>query len=127
MRTILRASLLALTAALPAQLPGPVEALGREVGADHFLANYTQLTAWWEQLAAGSDRMRLEPLGKTAYGLDMQLAILSSPENLARLDEIREINARLALGRDVDEAVARELAARGRTVIWIDAGMHATE
>ncbi len=127
MRTILRASLLALTAALPAQLPGPVEALGREVGADHFLANYTQLTAWWEQLAAGSDRMRLEPLGKTAYGLDMQLAILSSPENLARLDEIREINARLALGRDVDEAVARDLAARGRTVIWIDAGMHATE
>ena len=127
MRRALSLCVLAAAAVLPAQLPTPREALGHEVGADHFLANYTQLKAWWGQLAAQSDRMRLESLGETAYGLDMQLAIVSAPENLARIDELREINERLALGRVEGEAAARELAVRGRTVIWIDAGMHATE
>ena len=42
------------------QLPGPKEALGgHEIGEDFFLANYTQLKNWWEQLAEKSDRMEL--------------------------------------------------------------------
>ena len=46
MRRALSLCVLAAAAVLPAQLPTPREALGHEVGADHFLANYTQLKAW---------------------------------------------------------------------------------
>jgi hypothetical protein len=125
MRTLLAAVLLAAVAA--AQLPSPGRFLGHDIGEDHFLADYTQLAAYWQELAAASDRMRIESVGRTAYGQEQWLAVISSPENLARIDELRGIAARLTLGRDTDEAVARDLAAAGRAVIWIDAGMHATE
>ena len=46
---------LALACALPAQnghhITTPQEALGFDIGDDYHLANYTQLTAWWQKLA----------------------------------------------------------------------------
>lgn len=49
------------------------------------------------------------------------------PANLARLDEYRDIAQKLAKAEGVDEAEAHRLAARGKAVVWIDAGLHATE
>jgi hypothetical protein len=114
-------------AALPAQLPGPAQALGHEVGADGKLADYGQLRAWWAQLDAASDRMLVETIGTTSYGQPMVMATLSAPANLARLDRLREIARRLARGEAADEAEARALAREGVPVVWIDGGLHATE
>src|SRR5579864_8062067 len=79
------ALLLALTIALPAQngrhITTPQEALGFDIGDDYHLANYTQLTAWWQKLAAESDRMKLIEIGKTEEGRPQWMAILTSPEN----------------------------------------------
>ncbi|MEO0477841.1 MAG: M14 metallopeptidase family protein [Planctomycetota bacterium] len=108
-------------------LRSPEEALGNPIGADGFLADYTALRSYWSELADASDRMSVESIGTTSYGQDHIAAILSSPRNLARLSEIRETNVRLALGRDEDESVAAQLANRDPAVIWIDAGLHATE
>ncbi len=109
-------------------LPGPKEALdGHEIGEDYFLANYTQLKAWWTQLAEKSDRMELDVIGTTSYGQEMVMAVISSPENLARREEIRQISERMARGWDADRDLAEELADKGRAVIWIDGGLHATE
>lgn len=117
----------ALATALCAQIPSPRDVLGHDVGADHFLATYTQLRDYWNRLEVASDRLVVETFGTTSYGQDMVAAIVSSPKNLARLDDIRRTNKRLALGRDVDLAVARELVADHPAVVWIDAGMHSTE
>lgn len=120
--------LLALPLSLPAQarLTTPEQALGFKIGADYQLATYTQLQRWWEKLAVESPRMELDTIGTTAEGRPQLMAILSSPANLARLEEYRKNNALLAAGR-VDEATARKLAANGKSVIWIDGGLHATE
>ncbi len=119
--------LLAPLALAQRQITTPVEFLGKEVGADYFLANYTQLTGYWKKVAAESDRMVLEEIGTTSYGQTMLMAVISSPENLAKRDEYREISARLCRARGLTDDRARALAASGRSVIWIDAGMHATE
>lgn len=105
----------------------PSEAFPQEPGSDYFLANYTQYAAYLQTLAQQSDRMKLVNIGKSAEGRDQWMAIVSSPENLARLDEYRDIARRLAKAEGVGDEEAKELAANGKAVVWIDAGLHATE
>lgn len=55
------------------------------------------------------------------------MAIISSPDNLSKLDHYREIAARLALAGDLTDDDARKLSKEGKAIIWIDGGLHATE
>lgn len=96
-------------------------------GTDYYLANYTEYEAYLKKLAGESDRMKLVDIGKTAEGRTMWVAIVSTPANLARMEEYRGIAQKLAQARGVDEAQARVLAAQGKAIVWIDAGLHATE
>ncbi|HET9423985.1 MAG TPA: M14 metallopeptidase family protein [Gemmatimonadaceae bacterium] len=105
----------------------PKEEFGKSFGDDYFLANYRQISAYWQKLARESDRMRLVDIGKTAEGRTQYMAIVSSPANLARLDRYREISARLAKAEGLTDAQARALAKEGKAVVWIDGGLHATE
>ena len=66
-------------------------------------------------------------IGRTSFGRDWYLAIVSSPENLADLERIREIAQRLAHPGGLSDDEARRLAAEGRAVVHIDGGLHATE
>src|SRR3982751_1953390 len=79
------------------QVTGPKEALGFNVGDDYQVANYTQLTAWWKKLAAESDRMKLVDMGPTAEGRRQYMAVVSSPDNLRKLDRHNELAKRPAL------------------------------
>ncbi len=109
------------------QVTTPQEQFGFELGADYHLANYQQLTAYWQKLAQQSERMTLERIGTTAEGRPMWMAIITSPENHRNLGRYKEISKRLALARDLSDDQARALASEGRAVVWIDGGLHATE
>lgn len=108
-------------------LPTPESVFGFPVGADHKLINYEQSIAYFEKLAAASDHIKLIEVGRTAYGRPWTVAILSSPENLAKLDHYREINMRLAHPEGLTDAEARALAAEGRVFVDISGGLHASE
>src|SRR5260370_35780550 len=103
------------------------EALGFDVGDDYHLANYTQFTAWWQKLAAESDRMQLVEIGKTEEGRPQWMAILTSPENHKKLARYKEIARKLALAEGLTDDEARALAHEGKAVVWIDGGLHASE
>jgi hypothetical protein len=105
----------------------PAAALGANIGDDYFLATYTQLEGYWKQLAQESDRLRLVDIGRTEEGRSQWMAVVSAPENLARLDRYRDISRRLALADGLTEAEARALAAEGKAVVWIAGGLHANE
>jgi hypothetical protein len=57
----------------------------------------------------------------------MLMMVISSPQNLARLERLRTISTMLARGEGVDQDQAKALAAEGRAFVWIDAGLHSTE
>jgi hypothetical protein len=97
------------------------------VGEDYFLANYTQLLQYWNALAKQSDRMKLVEIGKTAEGRPMMMAIITSPANQKNLTRYKTISQRLARAEGLTDEQARQLAAEGKAVVWIDAGLHATE
>ncbi|MGZ3376234.1 MAG: M14 family metallopeptidase [Phenylobacterium sp.] len=111
-----------------AHITTPKEAFnGSEPGDDYFLANYDQTTAYWKKLAAESDRVKLVSLGKSVEGRDIWMAVVSSPENLKKLDHYVDIDKRLALAKGVSEAEAHALAREGKAMVWIDGGLHASE
>ncbi len=105
----------------------PKEALGQDLGADYFLADYSQLERYWTTLAKESDRAKLVNMGLTAEGRPQYMMIVSSPENIRNLDKYRTISARLATAKGLTDDQARALARDGKAVVWIDGGMHAAE
>ena len=105
----------------------PREALGHDIGEDYFLANYTQLETYWKKLATETDRAKMVDIGETSEGRRQYMMIVSSPENLAKLDRYRDIAKRLASAEGLTDDQARALAAEGKAVVWIDGGMHANE
>lgn len=116
-----------LSAAEQARITPPAGFFPQNPGTDYFLANYTQYEAYLKQLAGQSNRMKLESFGVSAEGRDQWLAIVSSPQNLSRLDHYKSIARRLAKGEGLTEDEAGALAAEGKAVVWIDAGLHSTE
>jgi len=71
--------------------------------------------------------MVLDTIGTTAEGRTMLMAIVSSPENIRNREHFRQISQRLALAENLADDQARALAREGRTIVWIDGGLHATE
>lgn len=128
MRRLLPLPILALAAlAAAAKVTSPERQFGHIIGADYVLPNYTQLTDYWRKLDKESDRMKLVSIGKTAEGRDQLMAIVSSPKNLGQMDKYRGIARRLALAKGLSEGDARALAKEGKSVVWIDGGLHANE
>jgi hypothetical protein len=116
-----------MAGSVDAQVPTPESVIGWEPGADYKLADYGQIQAYFEALDAASDRIRVEQIGESAEGRPLLLAIISSEANMRSLDRYREISRRLAQASDLTDSEARALAGEGKAIVWIDAGIHATE
>ena len=105
----------------------PKEFFGFNIGDDYCLANYQQLAAYWKKLAGESDRIKLVEIGRTEENRPQLMAIVTSPANHRKLDRYQDIARRLAQADSVSSTEAAKLANEGKAVIWIDAGIHATE
>ncbi|MGA2427090.1 MAG: M14 metallopeptidase family protein [Candidatus Acidiferrum sp.] len=108
-------------------VPTPESVLGHNPGDDFYLANYDESREYFRKLAASSNRVKLITVGKTTRGLDWEIAIISSPENLANLDKYKDISRKLADGRGLSTAEAHELARQGKAIVHIDGGLHSSE
>ncbi|HYH87261.1 MAG TPA: M14 family metallopeptidase [Pyrinomonadaceae bacterium] len=113
-----------------ATVPSPADVLGFTPGDDKKLASWAQTVEYFRRLDAASERVRFEELGKTTLGVSFVVATISAPETLARLDEHKDIQRRLAdprtLGRNADRK-AEALIRRGKTIVLITCGIHSTE
>ena len=77
-------------------VPPPESVFGFTAGADYKLATYDQSIEYFKKLAAASRYVKLVEAGKTSQGRTMYFALISTPENLAKIDRYREIWQRLA-------------------------------
>ncbi len=125
------------TQATPPQsiVPAPEDVLGFHPGDDRKLASWASVVEYFKRLSAASNRVRFEEIGRTTLDAPFVLATISAPENLARLEEYKKIQAQLAdprmIGAPQNQAAAdrkaRELIARGKTIVLITCGVHSTE
>jgi hypothetical protein len=112
---------------LQAQAPTPSSVLGHTPGDDFYLANYEETIKYFHVLTASSDRMKMFTVGKSSQGRDIEVAVISSPENLARLDEYKKIARQLATAEGLNDEQARKLAHDSKVIVHIDGGLHSSE
>jgi hypothetical protein len=122
-------ALLCLWASIAAAqtIPSPKSFFGFNIGDDYKLTNYTKSAEYFKKLAATSNRTKLVDIGLTEEGRHQYMMIVSSPENIKNLNKYKEISQKLARAEGVSEQQALAMAAKGKAVVWIDGGLHATE
>lgn len=109
-------------------VPTPREHFGFEIGEHRRLADWDQLTAYFERLARTSPRVRLDTLGTATAGSPFVMLTITSPANHARLEELRRIQERLTDPRLVSgPAELERLLDQGKVVVLVTHGIHATE
>jgi hypothetical protein len=78
-------------------------------------------------IAAAPDRVRTEVIGTTEEGRVMRLLIISAPENLSRIDQIRSDLAALADPRRTTTAAAQAIAERSPAIAMLSHSVHGNE
>ena len=110
-----------------AWIPTPESVFGFPIGKDSNLVDYEQSIAYFRKLAAATNRIHLINVGTTSFGRPWTAAIITSPENYAKLDRYRQINMRLAHPDGLTDAVAHRMAREGKVFVDISGGLHASE
>ncbi|GIV60926.1 MAG: peptidase M14 [Rhodothermaceae bacterium] len=75
-------------------IPKPEEVIGHQIGTKHTEPH--QVVAYFEAVAAASDRVVLREHGRTYEGRPLIHAVITSPANHERLEAIRAANLRLS-------------------------------
>jgi Zinc carboxypeptidase len=129
LKYVLPAMLVILSAnlALLAQVKAPQDYLGFRVGEDYKLADWQQITAYFNELGKGSDRVRVDVIGQSTLKKPFLRLTITSPENQAKLARYEEITHRLADPRGLSPEEAERLIGEGKSVIAITCSVHATE
>ncbi|MCI0586550.1 MAG: hypothetical protein L0323_06890 [Planctomycetes bacterium] len=109
-----------------ASVPTPRSVLGYGLGEAY--TEHWRLVRWIEALGAASGRARVFRYGETYEGRPLLLVAVSSPENLARLDAIREGLSRLADPRKAPGGPAKEeILERSPALVWLSFTVHGNE
>ena len=105
----------------------PEEHLGFKVGSDRKLADWPEIVEYFETVGKTSPRVVVENLGETTEGNPFILATITSEENHAQIDELRDIQLRLSNPVGLSESEAGVLIEKGKTVVLITCSIHSTE
>ncbi len=113
--------------AIAQEIPPPADFFGFEIGTDGEMARYPRILEYLQLLADRSDRIEYRERGTTTLGNPYVLATISSPQNLARMDRLLEINHRLNDPRGLSESEAEALTQEGVPFYFLYATIHSTE
>lgn len=105
----------------------PEEFLGHKVGADRKLADYNQIQAYFQKLDQESEKIKVLTIGKSTLGKPMIMAVITSTENMAKLDSYKDISKKLRDAKGHSPEEARKLAKEGKVMVLITCNIHATE
>lgn len=108
-------------------IPTPEAVLGYPIGTERKIPDWPVMVDYFQRLAAASDRVEVEELGRSTDGNPVIVVAISAPENLARREELRAINAQLFDPRGTTAEATAPLIASGRTVALLLCTQHSNE
>lgn len=126
-RLFLAASILLFCGTVVAQIPTPKSVLGFHPTDDKTIADWNQITKYFEQLDKASNRLIVREIGKSTLGRPLIVAFISSPSNILHLERYRKMNARLANPAGASQRELDALVKTGRTIVSISCSIHSTE
>jgi len=124
---LLVALLISLAVPAWAQLQTPEEFAGFRMGTEGKVVRWEKIVEYLQKVDAASDRVVVQELGKSTRGNPFVMVIISSPRNLARLDEIKATQRRLAYPYDLSDEETARLAQSSPAVLLITCNIHSTE
>ncbi|MFZ2054931.1 MAG: M14 metallopeptidase family protein [Candidatus Aminicenantales bacterium] len=109
------------------KVTSPQEFFGFQLGSDRKIARWDKIVDYFAVLERESDKIKVINMGPSTMDNPFLLVIISSEENLSKLDRLQAVNARLSDPRGIPEAEIEELIKEGKAVICQSMSLHATE
>ena len=108
-------------------IQSPEDFLGFKPGADRKLADWQQIVEYFTKLSKTSNRVKVDVIGESTEGKPFIRAVVTSAENMERLEEIRATQMRICnpVGVSMDER--KKLIEDGKTIVLISCSIHSTE
>ncbi len=107
-------------------VPPPKKSLGYELGEQ--FTSHGRIEKYIQTLKdAAPDRVRLLSYGETNEGRTLYLVVISSSDNLGRLDEIRANIQKLSDPRRISGAEAEKIIGSTPPIAWLSYGVHGNE
>ncbi len=110
-----------------ATVPTPEKILGHIIGAPDILTYSKDIYRYYDELAKASPRVKVFRVGKTEEGRDFMLVAVSDEANIAQLDHLKEITAKLADPRKITDTEAQQLISSGKPFYWASGSIHSPE
>src|SRR5580692_9011076 len=110
-----------------ATVPTPEKILGHIVGAPDVLTYSKDIYHYYDELAKASPRVKVFRVGKSEEGRDFLLVAVSDEANIAQLDHLKEVTAKLADPRKITDAEAQQLISTGKPFYWASGSIHSPE
>ncbi|KQR71814.1 M14 family metallopeptidase [Pedobacter sp. Leaf176] len=111
---------LSLVLNIKAQVKSPDEFLSYELGS-HFTPHHKVADYFRQTAAAASKNVKLIDYGKTNEGRPLLVAVISSAENINRLEQIRKDNLTLASGAGSVDLTSQP------AILWLSYNVHGNE
>ncbi len=115
------------TVAQQQSIPSPEEFFGHRMGADRKLARWGRLVEYYDLIGQQSDRVQVVHMGPSTLGAPFLALFVSSPENLANLNELQRMNGVLQDPRGRSQAEIDQAIENGKVVFVQSYALHSTE
>ena len=115
---------------LPAsdKVPSPDKVLGYVVGTPNKLTYTKDMYRYYRELEKSTPRVRVFTAPeRSEEGKEQLLVVVSDEANIAKLDRYKEITARLADPRKINDAEAQQLIGEGKAIYWASGSIHSPE
>ena len=109
------------------KITSPEDYFGFVPGSDRNLFTYEKLIDYLQSVDQNSDRLVLHEVGHSPMGKPMYIAFFSAPENLLKLDELKEINKKLAIDPNLSEVERNTFFDEGKVFVMATLSMHSSE
>jgi hypothetical protein len=107
-------------------VPRPQAVTHFDVG--NFHTNYATMERWLDRVAqAAQDRVRVTDIGETNEHRMMHVVVLTAPENLRRIDEIKGNIKKLSDPRGLPADEAKRITDATPIVVWLAYTIHGNE
>ncbi len=124
---LLLLTFLAFSVGVFAQVTPPKDFFGFEPGADKKLFTYEKLIDYLKIAEQQSPRVKLVQIGTSAFGRPIYMVLVSAPQNLDNLQELKQINKTLALDVSLDQSQLDKLVDKGKVFLLMTLSMHSGE
>lgn len=109
------------------KVTSPESYFGFQMGADRQLARWDKIVDYFSLIEKQSDRLKVINMGPSTEGQPFLLVIISSPANLANLDQLQKINKKLSNPKGIELHEIESYIEYGKAIVFQTMGLHASE